>query len=95
MFDIQTHAPEDIDSHAQALWEIKQQIKSLSKLEAELSDILKRAANGQTIITGSFIYMMKMRKGSVKYNEIPELAQVDLEQYRGAEIIYYELNKIS
>jgi len=79
---------------AQKLWEIKQQLKELKKVEDKLTEELKRVAQGKTASFGEYIFLLKSRKGNVQYAHIPELDNVDLELYRGAEIQYFELNKL-
>lgn len=92
----QTKAPQTQcieETLAGQLWEIKQKIKELKEQEDQLVTALKLSANNQTQIWGAFIFMLKSRKGSIAYAEIPELQDVDLEQYRGPEVRYFELNK--
>ncbi len=79
---------------AKELWEIKQQLKELKKVEDKLIEELKRAANGKTTSFGEYIFLLKSRKGNVQYAHIPELDDVDLEAYRAPEIQYFELNKL-
>jgi putative phage-type endonuclease len=68
------------------LIKIKKKIQGYKKIEAELSETLKRMANGKSMKFGEYILQKQVRKGTINYKEIAALQSVNLEDYRGDDI---------
>jgi putative phage-type endonuclease len=59
--------------------------KEIKRLEAELDKIKKQIAafaNGRNMIANGFKVFSSQRKGSIDYQAIPELKNIDVEKYR-------------
>jgi hypothetical protein len=67
---------------AKEAYKLKMQIKELqNKLDEEM-EILKKWSGGETKKWGSYRLVIDWRTGSVDYKSIPELKNVNLDQYR-------------
>lgn len=69
---------------AQLLSELEGEKKALS------TEIIARCGERESLVAGHKISRV-VRKGNVQYNKIPELAGVDLEQYRGTDSVYWTI----
>lgn len=80
-------------SAMQKLWQTQREMEKL-KVEAQrLKSMLLHESNHSSIITSSFSYIKSYRKGPVQYKSIPELFNVDLEEYRSEEVETWKLIK--
>jgi hypothetical protein len=69
--------------------QLSQTIAQRKKYELEEENIkaqLKLLQDNKSFECGRFSFVCETRKGTVQYNKIPELTNVDLEQYRSGEI---------
>ena len=66
-----------------------QQKKDLKKIIEDHKYTLKEIANGRNIKIDNLKIRKKIRPGSIRYKEIPELNDVDLNQYRNDSSEYY------
>jgi hypothetical protein len=60
-------------------------VQSLRK-KYELEESKKLLQNNESYEEGRFSFALEVRKGTIKYDQIPELKNIDLEQYRGPNI---------
>ncbi len=67
---------------ASDLFQMKQVIKNYQLQHDLLEEKLKELSEGESSIAGNFRYAKSIRRGTIDYASIPELANVDLEQYR-------------
>jgi len=81
-------------SKAEKLYDIKSQIKNLYEKADLLMEELKELSNNKSAFGGNFLFMLSFRKGGIDYEVIPELKQVDLEQYRKEQVAMWKLDKI-
>jgi hypothetical protein len=79
---------------AQEVFNIQQKIKVMESQEAILIEKLKAITGELNSIGGGFKFETIMRKGSVEYNNIPQLKGVDLERYRKASSFYWKLSYV-
>jgi len=77
---------------AHALLKIKQKIKFLQELEKKEADRLREICNNETTSFEGYKYLRTERPGSVSYKDIPELKNVNLEQYRGDIVTLWKLS---
>lgn len=78
---------------AHNLYEVQLLRKNLETQERELIKKLKDLSHNQTTAHGDFVFVVTTRKGNVDYNAIPELAKVNLEKYRKADVATWRLIK--
>lgn len=62
------------------------QEKALQKEKEVLSSQLKMLSGGASVIGKKIILTRYFNKGSIRYSDVPELKNVDLDKYRGPEI---------
>lgn len=68
---------------AALLYDIKQQIKALSVIEAELRDeLIELSENQPSYDEHGMIFRSYETKGGIDYTKIPQLHNVNLEPYR-------------
>jgi hypothetical protein len=72
--------------------QVQQKIKFLKQKESELAGELKAVCDFKTTSAEGYTYTVSQRKGSVKYADIPELLDVNLEPYRGDPVTMWRLN---
>ena len=77
-----------VDS-AKRLQKARDQIKELDKIVDQEKEFLARIADGRNIIVNDTKITKIIRKGNIKYSDIPELKSVDLESYRRLPTEYY------
>ena len=77
---------------AKALYDAQKLIKQYTEQAELLKQELKSLTNNQGFRAGGFIFDYTFRKGSIDYTRVPELQGVDLEKYRGSEIISWKLS---
>jgi len=81
-----------VDAAKRAL-EIKEKISFLKKKEKEAMDALEAYAKGDELVTiYGYTFQVFSRVGSVVYADIPELRNIDLNQYRSEPV---KMRKIS
>lgn len=66
---------------------IKEQLESLSKVEAELKDKLIDLSGGRNCYGAGIKLMKAEREGAVDYKKVPELKGVNLDAYRKAPVV--------
>jgi hypothetical protein len=76
---------------AKELLDIQSKIKFLKDKAEELGDSLKEICNNETTTKDGYTYQCIERVGSVKYKDIPELKDIDLEPFRGSPVITWKL----
>ncbi|MCE5319423.1 MAG: YqaJ viral recombinase family protein [Parachlamydia sp.] len=76
-------------TYARSFELLKEQISELQTKEQALKDKLIEIAAGQNCRAGNVRVSKRFRKGSVEYAKIPQLAEIDLEQYRGKPTSYH------
>lgn len=79
---------------AKELYDAQQMKKHFTSIALSLSDKLKKLSNNENSKGGEFLYTAIMTKGGVEYSLIPELQNVDLEQYRKESTMRWKLSKI-
>lgn len=62
--------------------QLHQQLEALKKEEKILRETLIQMADAQNVVRGGLRVMCSVRKGTIQYDQIPELQNVDLEKYR-------------
>jgi putative phage-type endonuclease len=73
--------------------DVNQQLKLIEKKEKELRDNLINMS-GQSNAMGAGIKLSKIvRKGSIKYNEIPAIKNVNLEEFRSETTVSFRISK--
>lgn len=80
---------------AKDLFHIKQVIKNYELQHDFLEEKLRELSAGESSIAGNFRFAKSIRKGSVDYTAIPELANVDLDQYRKAPTYTWRLSQLN
>ena len=80
-------------SIAESLYKVQQEKKALEVEEKKLKEQLKNCSKGQNSRAGGFRYTLSTITGRVDYKSIPELLNVDLEQYRGKPTESWRLKK--
>lgn len=78
---------------AKELYELKEAKKNLEKAEKDITDKLKALSNNRSTTCAGFSFTCTERKGSIAYDKIPELLNLDLEQYRKASINFWTLTR--
>ncbi len=91
---VEKREDKDWTSTAQEYKEITQQIKELEKRQKQLRDALISMSDHQNCVGGGIRVEQLARRGTIAYNEIPELQGVDLDQYRGDLITYWKVTEI-
>lgn len=76
---------------AKELLEVQSKIKFLKVKAQELGTNLKSICNNETTSANGYTYQMIERKGTVKYSAIPELKDLNLDNYRSDPIITWKL----
>lgn len=76
---------------ASDLLEIQNKIKYLKTKQQMYAKILKELSGESGISLDGYKYAPIKRKGTVKYSDIPELMAVDLDAYRGKDVISWKL----
>lgn len=79
---------------AKKLYEAKKMKKHFATIEIQLVKKLKDISEEQSSKSGNYIFTITECKGSIDYNIIPQLADVDLEVYRKPRIKKWKLTKI-
>jgi len=69
--------------------ETRQQMATLNEIIDKEKAFISAFADGRNIIVNDTKITKRIRKGNVKYSDIPELKSVDLESYRGLPTEYY------
>ena len=77
---------------AKELLALKNQIKVLEYKESMLIEHLKTLCNNETVTHDGYTFLKINRVGSVKYDLVPELKNVNLDQYRGDKITSWKLS---
>jgi len=72
---------------------INENISLLTKEKKQLEIMLKEMSENKNSRSGDYRYAYHERMGGVDYKAIPELKNIDLEQYRKAPAIVWLLNK--
>lgn len=76
---------------AEQLKEAQAKAKFFKREADKAAEQLKEMCGDQTTSFKGYTYQRIERAGSIKYNLIPELKKIDLEQYRGTKIISWRL----
>ena len=76
---------------AEKLKKRQEMIRFLRKEEADLKARLLGVCKNETTSFDGYTYLRVDRKGPVKYSDIPELKNVDLETYRGDSVTSWKL----
>ncbi len=77
---------------ATELMKIKQIIKEYEVLEAQYLVELKKLSEDIPSCGGNFVFDCTIRKGTINYAIIPELKNLDLEQYRKEPVVAWKLS---
>lgn len=77
---------------AKELFEIQEKIKFLEAKKQQIATTLKEKCEFKTTLLGDYTYGIHTRLGNIKYENIPELKSVDLDQYRGAPVTVWKLS---
>lgn len=70
---------------------ISSQIFHLQKLEKGLRELLVRQCQDKNSIGNGITVSKILRKGNIDYSKVPELKNVNLEQYRGENIEFWKI----
>jgi hypothetical protein len=81
-------------STAQALYEAQVELKRIEKLAHKLKEELKAMSSYKPMYLDGFMLSVEYRVGSVDYQAIPELAAIDLDQYRKEDVAVWKLSKV-
>lgn len=74
---------------------LKEQYDQIGAELKALAEEVKEFADGKNEIQcAGFSIKKSVRKGSVKYSDIPELKEVDLDSYRGEDSVYYTIKEL-
>lgn len=84
----------EFDLLADSLYRAQQQAKELELDIKQLNKRLQALCNNVPHMSSLYAFIQKSRKGSVDYARIPELKEVDLEEYRKEECHYWQLSKL-
>lgn len=79
---------------ARELHNIRCKLNELLRIEKILSRDLQQLSQSQAARYGSFSFTPIVRKGSVDYSAIPELREVNLEQYRKPPVTSWKLSVV-
>ena len=79
---------------AKKLFEAKEMKRYYAQLEKDLSDKLKKLSENRSSMSNEFVFTAVDLPGRVSYKDIPELKDVDMDQYRGIDIVSWRLKKI-
>ena len=79
---------------AYTAYDIKQEIKTLTEHYDSLMRRLKTLSHNKNSSGGDFIFKSYVSKGAVNYKAIPELKQIDLDQYRKDPIESWKLERV-
>lgn len=77
---------------ARKLVELRKKRKEIEAQEKKLEEHLRFICQGERALFGDVIYGFSVVKGRIKYNDIPELQEVDLELYRTAPYKRWEID---
>ena len=77
---------------ARALWETQRLIKQHTDAAELLKKEMRTLTNEMGFCASGFKFEPSERKGSIDYSKIPELIDLDLEQYRGKSIVVWKLS---
>lgn len=77
-------------SSANRLHNAKNKMKELDSIVKEEKAFLSFFAQGRNIKVADMKITQRFRKGNIKYSDIPELKQIDLEKYRSVGSEYYQ-----
>lgn len=91
-FDFRNRDDEKWEHFAFRYQQVTKQLKDLEKEQEILKQVLVAEANDMPT-KGAGIRVTKLiRKGSVQYGDIPEIADVDLEKYRKSPTTYWRIS---
>jgi len=79
---------------ADDLFKIKMKLKRLREEDSKLSKKLRGLSDGRTTKKGRYEYTCTPRKGPVDYKGIPELSNVNLEEYRKPSVNTWKLQVV-
>jgi hypothetical protein len=80
---------------AAKLHDVRLQLKALALIEKELlSELVELSEGKNSYDKKGFVFKIFSRKGSVDYSKIPQLFNLDLEQFRKEDSEYWKLDKI-
>jgi len=91
--DYVTHETEVRLKLAQEWLEVNGQLTTLEKREKELREALISDSGERNTIGGGVKILMSGRAGSVDYKAIPQLKQVNLEEYRKPAVKFFRVTK--
>lgn len=80
---------------AHEIYALKSLIKELSTKERSLSISLQSLSNQKDYSAGNFVYYKEVKRGTVDYKSIPEIMNIDLDQYRKDDIVSWHLKMIN
>jgi len=72
---------------------VKRQLKQLESEEKYLRESLVKACDGKSCLGNGIKLNRVARKGSIKYDDIPNLIGVDLESYRASPTVSYRITE--
>lgn len=79
---------------AHQAWKLKAKRKELEQQEKELFNELKKQIDTvEKHISRDFVFSPIQRKGNIIYSRVPEIQEMDLEQYRGDVVVVWKLEK--
>ena len=81
-------------SIADELFQTQSVMKKYAQREKILKDKLRILSNDNSCKNAHYVFEFTESKGTIKYNEIPELQGVDLEAYRKESFKRWSLKKI-
>lgn len=77
---------------AKELYRIREMRRNMEKMEEELMGQLKVLSGNQSARGGGLRFELTERKGQINYKIIPELKEVNLEQYRCEPVYVWKLS---
>jgi putative phage-type endonuclease len=71
---------------------IREKIKNLQKIEEYLEEQIFSECKDESCRIGKWRILRCTRKGAIKYKDIPELENVDLEKHRGEPVTFWKIS---
>ena len=83
----------EFDLLAGELYSHEMQCKHFEALAKKAKEDLKKLCAETPYVTSNFAFIVETRKGNVDYSIIPELHNVDLDDYRKKDVKMWKLSK--
>lgn len=82
------------DDMAEQYTILKNLRKFYEEQEREALERIKEATKEKAYAGYKFVLSNLLRKGSIEYKNIPQLKEIDLEQYRGKNVITWRVSSV-